>query len=403
MAALHYFNPGHETAVLNSSPYYTPAANQLKMQRDLAFLPAWYAGSPDDLVWIEDDLPDDFIETVKPLRHLAKAISITGLANQENSIKNASVSPWGISPQSIRFFETINNKYGSNFILPEWKKEYTDLCSRQTARKCLESIIQSHPEIDKDILPEFYTTIEAIENRIQTSEIQLLAKAPYSSSGRGLLWLPSGKLHQSEKQIINGILKKQLTVSLEKVLDKQIDFAMLFHANGLGKIDYTGLSLFETGKKGVYDKNIVTSQTNIQNKLQTFIDNSLLENIKQTLIAFLSATSGFVYSGCIGVDMMIYSENGSFKLHPCVEINMRNTMGLLAFRLYQYFIHNNSYGYFKIDYNNKPGELLQKRHEMKRDFPAIFEDGRIKSGYLSLCPVKEDSKYWAYVVLKVIN
>jgi len=40
---VHYFNPGHETAVLNASKYYQPSRMIAKMQEDLALLPVWYA------------------------------------------------------------------------------------------------------------------------------------------------------------------------------------------------------------------------------------------------------------------------------------------------------------------------------------------------------------------------
>ena len=104
---LHYFNPGHEAAVLNASPYYTPAANQVKMQRDLAFLPAWYAGSPNDFVWIEDDLTTDFITSIEPLTHLARAVGINNVLDKKHLLSGNEVSPWGISPQSIKFFENL--------------------------------------------------------------------------------------------------------------------------------------------------------------------------------------------------------------------------------------------------------------------------------------------------------
>ncbi len=398
---LHYFNPGHETAVLNASPYYTPAANQVKMQQDLAFLPAWYAGSPDDFVWIDDDLPTDFTSSISTLTCLAKTVEKNDIPDKKHLLSGVEVSPWGISPQILNLFKILSSRYELNLQLPQWKNEYTGLCSRQTAKKGLEFIIKNQPEISANIIPQFFTTIEDVENSVRSSQVELLAKAPYSSSGRGLLWLPPGKLHQSEKQIISGILKRQSFISLEKVLDKRVDFAMLFYSDGCGKIEFTGFSLFETNKKGVYDKNIVASQNEIQNKLSVLIDISLLEKVKNTLTVFLSQTFGSVYKGCIGIDMMIYVENNDFKLHPCVEINMRYTMGLLAFQLYRYFSCKDATGYFKIDFSNKPGEILQKHREMQQLYPAEFSNGRIKSGYLSLCPVNEDSKYWAYIHLNL--
>ena len=397
MASLHYFNPGSEAAILHASPYYTPTANLLKMQRDLAFLPAWYADSPNDYVWIENSLPEEFVPMIKSFSHLAKTVCFEDLINQKQELTGLEISPWGISPQSLRFFEILNDKHDLGLIIPKWKEEYSRLCSRETANKCLEFIIQSHPEIEKNIVPTFCTNIEGIENLTQTSRHLLLAKAPYSSSGRGLLWLPPGNLHQSEKQIISGILKKQGFVSIEKALDKRVDFAMLFHSDGFGKIKYTGLSLFETNKKGAYNKNIIASQHEIQDKLKAFIDILLLEKVKNAILQFLSYHFNFIYKGCIGVDMMVYSEKAFFRLHPCVEINMRNTMGMLAFQLHQHFFCENTAGYFKIDFSNNPDELLQKHWEMVKLHPAEFSNGKLKSGYVSLCPIKKDSKYRAYI------
>ena len=37
--------------------------------------------------------------------------------------------------------------------------------------------------------------------------------------------------------------------------------------------------------------------------------------------------------GIAGIDMMVVRGNGSFLLHPCVEINLRRTMGHVALSL----------------------------------------------------------------------
>ena len=53
MSRIHYFNPGHETAVLLGTQNYTAPTNVRKMQKDLALLPVWYA-EEDDFVYLED-------------------------------------------------------------------------------------------------------------------------------------------------------------------------------------------------------------------------------------------------------------------------------------------------------------------------------------------------------------
>jgi hypothetical protein len=36
------------------------------------------------------------------------------------------------------------------------------------------------------------------------------------------------------------------------------------------------------------------------------------------------------YNGPLGVDLMIIKKEEALRLHPCVEINLRNTMGHIA-------------------------------------------------------------------------
>lgn len=396
---IHYFNPGNETAILNGSPYYTPAANQVKMHQDLAFLPAWYACYPNDIIWVEKDLPDEFKSIITGLNVVTKVVTSEKLKDCQAEVKNSVIDLWGPALHDIRFFEKISRDFYLDFILPEWKTEFPALCHRNISHRCLEFLIQSEVEIEPDILPRSFFRIEDIENELQQSHVALLAKAPYSSSGRGLQWLPPGELHQSEKQIISGILKKQKSVSLEKVLDKKIDFAMLFYSNDMGTVDFIGFSLFETNNKGAYSRNIILSQRKIKQLLEEYVGTDILERVKNQLIIFLNKTFTSAYKGCIGVDMMIYSDNNGYKLHPCVEINMRKSMGFLSLRLYQNHCCENSSGIFSVEFNNHRGEILNNHRKNTETYPLKIENGKIKSGYLSLCPVDEETKYLAYVLI----
>ena len=49
----------------------------------------------------------------------------------------------------------------------------------------------------------------------------------------------------------------------------------------------------------------------------------------------LSEIYGYLYTGCIGVDMLLYRQPDSlsWNIHPCVEINMRQTMGMVAVQI----------------------------------------------------------------------
>ncbi len=389
---LHYFNPGHETAVLNASPYYTPAANQIKMQRDLAYLPAWYA-SPGDFIWGEEARP-------LSLFNLPLAINQTDLARNNKLLTGQSLSLWGVSPQSLHFFKQLNEHYQLGLEIPDWKDEYRTLSSRQTSRECLKELMEKLPEINPDILPEFYTRIEDIENFIQKSQFRQLVKSPYSSSGRGLLWLPPGKISGSSAQILQGMLRKQATVSIEKVLNKQLDFSMHFTAHPSGEISFCGYSIFSTNDKGAYTGSRIASQQYMINMLSSYIDPELLINVKNNLLTILKEKYTPVYQGSIGVDMLIYEDNGTHHLHPCLEINLRKSMGYLTLQLQQKYIHEDALGYFFVDYDSKKGNIFEKHLKMQKEHPLRFRNNRIESGYLSLCTVSGQTNYRAYIQIK---
>lgn len=392
---LYYFNPGHEGAILTSSPYYTPPTNMVNLQHDLAYLAAWYADA-EDFVLLQSELPLDFQEYLsKNIRPLPKGITTDKMNRSLNE-----VHLWGISPQSINYFEKINSKYHLHFKLPQWKDELRTLSSRETAKECLTKLCNEIPSISTNIIPSFYTHLSEIEDVVQNADYQFLAKAPYSSSGRGLLWLPVGCLTQTERQILQGILNKQKTVSIEKALNKRLDFAMEFILDD-ENIRFEGYSLFETNAKGGYLGNYIGSQENIINKINKLVDSQLLEEVNSCLQKVLKDKFTGFYSGCIGVDMMVYEdEDGICKLHPCIEINVRDNMGLLALRFSQKYLDAHSEGSFYMDFTSQEGEQVDRDKRMREEYPALFSNGKIKHGYLPLCPVSEKTKYRAYVLVK---
>lgn len=392
---IHYFNPGHETAVNNASPYYTPPANIAAMQEELSFLPAWYADR-EDKVLVDSKNEVYYSYLTEKFSTLAQPVS----QNELTLYRDANVSLWGVSPQAIRYFEELNKELEINLDIPEWSEEYKYLNSRLAARDCLSELINSIPLLSQVIIPQFYTNLDDINRAVNTSAYQLLAKAPYSSSGRGLLWLPATGLTRTENQILHGILKKQGSISIERVLDKQIDFAMEFMADGKGNIAFAGYSLFYTNAKGGYEANYIGSQESIIEQLSEKISLDLLDSVKGKLINILSEKLTTLYNGCIGVDMLIYLEDNEYKLHPCVEINMRYNMGFLTCRLYENYIATQSCGKFYIDFNPKAEEMYNNHLLMEEKHPIRIENGKITSGYLSLCPINRSNRYRAYVLVE---
>jgi len=396
---LHYFNPGHETAVLNASKHYNQPAQIAKMQIDMAFLPAWYA-STGDYVFVETTLPDDYILSCEILQLPVKPVTTADFSENPELFQKLPVDLWGISPQSVHFFEKLNEQWDLSLSIPQWKEEFRFLGSRFASQRVLESLMENIPEIEKGILPQFFSNIESIEEQINKSSDKFIIKSPYSSSGRGLVWLLNGKIEQSERQILNGMLKKQTQVSIEKALDKCLDFSMQFKISRNRETQFMGYSIFQTNSKGAYEKTLLDRQERMEEQITNLIETDLLMKTKIALTNLLQEMYAPYYTGIIGIDMLIYKSDEKYCLHPCVEINMRNNMGYLSICLAEKYLRPDSHGEFSIEYNSDPQNTLQKHKLLQNQYRLIIEDGQIKSGYLNLCPVTNDTSYHVFVVVE---
>lgn len=396
---IRYFNPGHETAVLNGSKFYMAPANVVNMQRDLAYLPAYYS-SNDDFILVHESPSSDFTSfTSNELGVCNQCFTKENIISIANRLVGLEVDLWGISPQALYTFETLSKEYSLNLSLPKWDEIYKELSNRYTSYSCLQYLIDNSFDYSKSTLPLFFYNLDDIEKYLEKNDqTRYLVKAPFSSSGRGLLWLPLDGLTRTERQIIHGHLKKQGCVSLERVLDKKIDFAMEFLCKD-SQITYQGLSLFQTNSKGAYLSNYIGAQNNIEKKLCEYINKEVLQRTKSLIIDFLTMSVAGIYDGYIGVDMMIYEENGNYKIQPCVEMNVRCNMGILAKSISDRIINENSGGNFFIDFNPRENVIFEEDKLMTQKYPLVIKNKKIESGYFSLCPITEKTKYRAYLLI----
>lgn len=364
------------------------------MQRDLGYLPAWYAKS-EDYVYMEEG---NIGRHIHFLRSAFSAMPQPVTNNSLSEISPAELCCWGISPHAIHVFEMLNVQYGAQLTLPVWNNQFHYLSSREVAADILATLAASVPGISSSLAPQYAESMEDSEKIIAHSSVPLVVKSPYSSSGRGLLWLRNG-LGNKERELLRGMLKKQKRVSIEPVLNKKIDFSMQFMTDGKGNIHFEGLSIFHTNEKGAYLGSLIATQEKILSQIIEWLPEQLLFSVKTALIRILGEKYASLYKGCLGVDMMVYEENGQWRIHPCVEINMRHNMGFLATQIAQNHIVPTSSGIFRIDFHSHAGEVLRIHQELQRRHPLKITDGKIASGYLSLCEIDAETKYHGYVVV----
>ena len=164
---------------------------------------------------------------------------------------------------------------------------------------------------------------------------QLVLKAPWSSSGRGLRFLSVGRTpFEQQAGWFRNVVEAQGCVMVEPHYNKVKDFGMEFYSDGQGRVNYLGLSLFHTAN-GAYTGNILATESTKRSMISAYLAETLLDDVREKICSGLSTVFNGKYRGSFGVDMMVCGshDDDGFLLHPCVEINLRRTMGHVALAL----------------------------------------------------------------------
>ena len=189
-------------------------------------------------------------------------------------------------------------------------------------------------EVQSSIFRSATTGDACVAQRSKNVQCSIL-KSPWSSSGRGNIVVrePVEKFDQLLLRRIRKTIQEQGGIVVEPFYaDKELDFAMEFWADG-SSTRFLGYSVFSADEMGHYCGNYVESQDELLKRI------SLPDELLQRLIDYHQRElSRLSYRGPVGIDMMRLSDG---RVHPCVEINFRRTMGLLALALYNKGITGN--------------------------------------------------------------
>lgn len=380
---LWIFNPDCEMAIANGSRYYMPPAHVLSMAEDLAALPAFW-GEEGDWVLVKD-LPDPafMVSVYEPLHLKAGFIQ----ESEVGILGELEGKPWGWSPKMCHWL-------AERGMGEEWKMEQKEWYSRKKAREGLIRLFDLIPDLEREVIPEICYSIEEVERKMEAGKY--LVKAPWSSSGKGILGLEK-PISVKEKERLHGILKRQGYVMLEKKLNKVMDFAMEFYAERQG-VEFVGWSAFATGQNGEYRGNYLGAQEHIERLLASKLGEEKLQMLKRELPDMIAGILPD-YRGYLGIDMMIYLDyTGKYRVQPCLEINLRHTMGIVALLLSRHHLDGDAEGEFTVRYYAQAGEAWREHRRLQLLYPAVYKNNRIKSGYLNLTPVHEATHFVASLI-----
>ncbi len=362
---LHIFNPEHDLALASNKANFTPPHAARGLRSDVGFLPALWADDGDAV------LVDNAEHAEKSLAKVAARLGRSALEWKRRHIvfvereelgafladeRLEAIEPWGwdatLRNSLLRAFNDAhdcNSNRHDSADIPGWLPSLDALddirllSHRRTAAETLRRITGD------GIVGEAFecTDIKEVEH-LAAKHHRVVLKAPWSSSGRGIRFVDD-YLDAHRTGWVKNLLLAQGSVMVEPFYNKVEDFGMEFHANGDGSVSYEGLSVFST-QNGAYTGNVLATESAKEEMLCRYIPKSLLDSVKNQIVSITAEIfkgirttndnetaigKGCRYSGPFGVDMMIVAtdDEKGFLLHPCVEINLRRTMGHVAIAL----------------------------------------------------------------------
>lgn len=320
---LHIFNPEHEMALAVNAEHFTLPHNIQEFRMNMGFLPALWA-EDGDCVLVDD------------VAYAVKAAAATGLPHPDvlfltdtelQGLAFDAVDVWG-KDKAVRR-RLLDAGIGEE-LLPDIQElnSIRGLSDRKITTDVLMSVCEG---LGRDVCGRsFYVTETAAVRRLAEFYRQIVLKAPWSSSGRGVRYLDA-RVNPNILAWAAGIIRRQGGLMVEPMYSCVRNFAMEFSSDGQGTIDYHGLSVFYT-ENGNYAGNIIATEDEKMRLLGRHVPTELIDELRIRLTRFFATAFRRRYQGLFGVDMMIVSDpaGGSCRVNPCVEVNLRRTMGHVA-------------------------------------------------------------------------
>ena len=406
------FNPEHDMALSNGDRHFIAPQNIRDMARDLSPLMS-YVGSDGPLVWGWDHaICEQLLRMGIPANELPSAEALASLRGHSGR-------------QSA-------HELLSMFHVQHAGGPYTG-----------ESIIVT----DTDQLIPFVARHHHV-----------ILKAPYSSSGKGLRHVKThpvppcegGKSSPAENTSMStsspsqggmerisswaeALIRRHGYLTAEPCYNKVQDFAMEFIVTD-DTCRFIGYSLFNTNAHGRYEANLLMEDEAIELLLAQHVPLAALHEVREWIIAHAHHIVPTVWDTTrhplyFGIDMMmvkdgrqctidnprfrnqdtefksqkseIINQNSEIKLHPCVEINLRLNMGIIAHEVRRQLVAPGSVGTFHVTTFASTEDALQFQECHATRYPTCTDtEGLIVAGYHPLTPIYPHTRHHAYIVCR---
>lgn len=403
MANTYIFNPDNDLALANGDANYLPPLSARRMAIDLAFLPSWYADEGDTVLLPNSDALYYWSRTSTNREFFTDIKWIT----QTEEAPHQPLVPWGWNPALVKQMKRLGipDEY-----LPTSEEMHTlrRLSGRQTSAIVLERLMrelsEKYPLTGESVV---CVTEEEISRQVKAHPATML-KAPWSSSGKGLR-RGQGEYAPPLSGWCARTLAQQGAVMVEPLYRKVRDFAMEFYSQGDGSpLSFVGYSRFVTDANGSYEGNLLMTDEAIECELSAHVPREALYAVRTMLQGLIAEHISTHYRGYVGVDMMIClvkreNQKWEMRLHPCVEINLRMNMGVVAHIFYRRHVADGCHGRFMVEYFPTPEALKEAHIRRMEEHPLLLSsDGRIRKGYQPLTPIGRETQYLVWVLVEKV-
>lgn len=307
-------------ALAADAQMYVPPRNVRQMEKDLKLFPLAWAEDGDAVLGEEDGLGNE--------------------GKRDNIDFSQYVpKPWGWS-KSLKHrllrLGVLEENMPSDEQLDWWRRWSSREFAAKYIQRFLGSVEQRNGNRTCDVfVGEDMRFCESVSDlRFQKGQ-RMILKSPWSSSGRGVF--VAENMNEKTLTRIEGVLRNQGGILVDRYYHKVLDFALEFDAQASGKVVFLGYSVFQAAEDGKYGWNKVARQEELEQDLLNICGKDAMEWLTSTISLhqkLLEEEFRGRYVGPVGIDMLVVHEEGKqIKIHPCIEINLRMNMGIVAIHL----------------------------------------------------------------------
>ena len=317
MVEVYLFNPEHDLALAHGAHNYTAPPFARQLRHDLRLLPAWVAAAG-SYIAVPDDAPIDEDSRWLSDHHLEVTPILVGKIADLGPCR---IHPWGWDA-TLRY-QLLQLGVSPDFLPSDGQLDWIRrLSHRRTSIAVHQAVGEAFSPCPVEL--ENYDDVMAFAS----SHPGCYLKMPWSGSGKGIYRVidPTGDNHVP--RWIEGALRRQGSLLCEVGLDRVQDFAIECACRD-GHTMLMGYSVFDSDFHSQFGTGRVAPMEELHKMLLGMYPD-LDVAIGQVLMAIDDVIAPH-YDGPLGVDMMFYwDENGKISLNPCVEVNLRMTMGMVT-------------------------------------------------------------------------